>query len=207
VVNSETGATFHIPDNINQVIIVGNNDFAKLHGLSNLSSSWTQVESEFFLNTVYGGGNLLDLNSDLGLLSRILFAEMRGENNVEMEVVANVVSNRVSSSKFPDSFEGVITQRSQFSSLFKTAPNKKYYDNPLGQNGNVLNQSAWLRVLSAAAKVHYGINNDITSNSLLYYSPRSMIPTGSSPKWNFNKLNEITISGVRSNHLRLYQNK
>jgi hypothetical protein len=47
-------------------------------------------------------------------------------------------------------------------------------------------------------------SNDITNGSTLYYSPRSMIPKGSEPSWDFSKLTEVKIDGVRSEYVRFY---
>ena len=40
--------------------------------------------------------------------------------------------------------------------------------------------------------------NDITGGCQLYYTPAAMIPSGSSPNWNYDVLEEVTIPGVDS---------
>lgn len=53
--------------------------------------------------------------SDLNLLSRLVYAEARGENYTGQVAVASVVLNRVKSSSFPNSVAGVIYQAGAFS--------------------------------------------------------------------------------------------
>lgn len=54
--------------------------------------------------------------SDLDLLSRCVMAEASNQGEQGMAYVADVILNRVDSEDFPDSIEGVITQKYQFSS-------------------------------------------------------------------------------------------
>ena len=54
-------------------------------------------------------------NADLKLLTCIVHAEAGGESYKGKVGVANVVLNRVKSSRFPDSIKAVIYQKSQFS--------------------------------------------------------------------------------------------
>lgn len=53
-------------------------------------------------------------NTDLNLLSKLVYAEARGEPYNGMVAVAAIVLNRVSSSKFPNSIAGVIYQSGAF---------------------------------------------------------------------------------------------
>lgn len=54
-------------------------------------------------------------NSDLNLLSRLVYAEARGESYTGQVAVASVVLNRVKNSSFPNSVAGVIYQQGAFS--------------------------------------------------------------------------------------------
>ena len=54
-------------------------------------------------------------NSDLNLLSRLVYAESRGEPYTGQVAVASVVLNRVKNSSFPNSIAGVIYQSGAFS--------------------------------------------------------------------------------------------
>ena len=151
---------------------------------------------------------VFDLSSDAGMLARIGFAEFRGSNDIEQQVGMDIVLNRVLDSKFPNSVEGVIIQKKQFSSLNEGDPNKDYYLNPnnhIGDSENI-NTDAWIRSISNALKVYKGVKRGVSKGALLYYSPRSM-KDGKKPKWNFSKLQEIKIDGVRETHIKTYKNK
>lgn len=54
-------------------------------------------------------------NSDLNLLSHLVYAEARGESYTGQVAVASVVLNRVKSSSFPNTVAGVIYQSGAFS--------------------------------------------------------------------------------------------
>lgn len=54
-------------------------------------------------------------SSDLNLLSRLVYAEARGESYTGQVAVASVVLNRVKNSSFPNSVAGVIYQQGAFS--------------------------------------------------------------------------------------------
>ncbi len=61
------------------------------------------------------GGGAINSSSDLNLLSRLVYAESRGEPYTGQVAVASVVLNRVKSSSFPNSVAGVIYQSGAFS--------------------------------------------------------------------------------------------
>ena len=163
----------------------------------------------------------INLNDDIGQLARIGYAEFRGGNSTEQLAGMDIVMNRVKSDKFPNTIEGVITQPWQFSSLNKNDNNRIFYTNPSEtlkiQSGkhkgelDKLNHNAWVRSLSNAIKVYKGSERGISKSALLYYSPRSMSrdkkgnPT--IPKWDFNKLKEIYVAGVRASYIKMYTYK
>jgi RHS repeat-associated protein len=148
-----------------------------------------------------------DMNSDLGLLSRIGYAEFRGSNNVEQQVGMDITLNRVSNNKFPNTLSEVITQPFQYSSLNSGDPNKVYYDNPAGMLTNNVNMYAWIKTVSNAISVMYGNSRGISQGATLYYSPRSMKPQNAMPKWNFDLLQEVNVDGARKSHIRLFKYK
>ena len=61
------------------------------------------------------GSTSTNSSSDLNLLSRLVYAESRGEPYSGQVAVASVVLNRVKSSSFPNSIAGVIYQSGAFS--------------------------------------------------------------------------------------------
>ena len=49
--------------------------------------------------------------------------------------------------------------------------------------------------------------NDITQGCTLYFSPKSMKPSGAIPNWNFELLEEMFIDGLDSDDFRFYRYK
>ena len=163
----------------------------------------------------------INLNDDIGQLARIGYAEFRGGNSTEQLAGMDIVMNRVESDKFPNTIEGVIVQPWQFSSLNKNDNNRIFYTNPSKtlkiQSGkhkgelDKLNHNAWVKSLSNAIKVSNGSKRGISKSALLYYSPRSMTKDKKGnptlPKWDFSKLKEIYVDGVRTSYIRMYNYK
>lgn len=67
-------------------------------------------------NNNAGTGNNVN-NTDLNLLSKLVYAEARGEPYKGMVAVAAIVLNRVSDSRFPNSIAGVIYQSGAFTCI------------------------------------------------------------------------------------------
>ena len=70
-----------------------------------------------------------------------------------------------------------------------------------------MNHNAWIKTVEKAFSIKYNVVWGISQVVILYYSPGSMRPKGSIPKWNFNVLKEVFVPGVNSNEMRLYKNK
>lgn len=49
--------------------------------------------------------------------------------------------------------------------------------------------------ISEVMPIYNGEVKDITNGSQLYYTPATMVPEGSTPNWNFEALEEVTIDG------------
>ena len=154
----------------------------------------------------------IDLNSAEGHLSRIIYSEAGGENQASKEAVGDVMKNRVESSKFPNTYEGVAEQKTttkkgvdlyQFSSVNpKNASNWRYSD-PLSTKSQV-ERTAFANSISVGIKVFYN-GSGITNGALLYYSPKSMTPKLSVPNWDFNLLKETTPSGISTESFKFYK--
>jgi RHS repeat-associated protein len=174
------------------------------------------INNQIGFNEINGKGyavNEVSMESDLGLLARIGYAEFRGSNNTEQQVGMDITLNRVDDSKFPNTLQEVIEQPKQYSSLNANDPNKKYFDDPASTlvnskgNLNETNHNAWVKSVSNAIQVLEGDKRGISQGAILYYSPRSMSPANSMPKWNFKLLQENTAQGVRTSHLRFFKYK
>ncbi len=100
-----------------------------------------------------GGGTIA--NSDVNLLSRLVYAEARGEPYSGQVAVASVVLNRVKNSSFPNTVAGVIYQSGAFSVVAD------------GQINLSPNQTA----ISAAQDAVNGW--DPTYGAIYYFNPRT----------------------------------
>jgi RHS repeat-associated protein len=208
--NKDTNETMHVEDGMEQVVIVDNEDYTNIEEIIS-EQNWTEENTEEYFSIIENGR--MDMDSDMGLLIRIGYAEFRGSNSTEQQIGMDITLNRVDDSKYPNTLKGVIKQPYQYSSLNKNDPNKRYFDNPAGtmenQKGKKIesNRNAWLKTISNAISILNGDKRGISQGATMYYSPRSMKPANSTPKWNFNILQEIKVNGVRESHLKLYKSK
>ena len=64
-----------------------------------------------------GGGTVTANNSNLNLLSKLIYGEARGEEYRGQVAVAATVLNRVANSKFPNTVSGVIYQNGAYTAV------------------------------------------------------------------------------------------
>lgn len=88
------------------------------------------------------------------LLALCIYREARGEPFYGKLLVANVIKNRVRDSRWPDSYEKVITQPWQFSAFNKNDPNALVFPSTRETPGP--EDKAWLDCLDAAQKTLNG---------------------------------------------------
>ncbi len=153
----------------------------------------------------------IPLNSDLGVLARIGYAEFREGNYTELEAGLDVTNNRLLQNyRGASTMEDVVTSPRQYSSLNKGEEEKSnglFYRNTLKTMGeSVINKISFLRSMSAAIKVYNGYSG-ITQGALNYYSPRSMSTENPLPLWDFTKLQKVNIIGARSSFISVYKDK
>lgn len=114
--------------------------------------------------------DLNDLRSDpLNLFTALLWGEARGEDGIGKLAVAFVVDNRMHDSRWPNTYQGVILQPSQFSCMLEDDPN---YPEVLkaampSHNGN-WGDPAWLECRWAAQTVIGRHCRDITGGANHY---------------------------------------
>lgn len=170
---------------------------------------WDDTELETFINDQANlKSTVIDLNSDLGKLARIGYAEFRGGNNAEKLAALDITLNRVGTGGRPSTLEGMITQKNAYTSLNTKDPNRTFYLKPYSKAAlNTANFNAWTSTMEAAISIHSGNTRGVAQGATLYYSPRSMDPAGSEPNWDFEKLQEVTVDGVRTNWLKMYIEK
>ena len=102
---------------------------------------------------------------ELLALTVALYGEARGESWMGIAAVADTIRNRVSSKLFPDSYLGVVTQRSQFSCI----TNK----NDLFDNARLSGQPDRVKFKKLMNTAHRTINGEMprmTTNALFYHT-------------------------------------
>ena len=75
----------------------------------------------------------------------------------------------------------------------------KYLNNRTGDN------QLYESLINTVMPVYNRTVDDNTDGAVLFYSPDSMKPKGSEPRWNFSLLTEITIQGIKSNKFRFFR--
>lgn len=109
-------------------------------------------------------------NSDLELLTRLIYGEARGESYVGQVAVGAVVMNRIRSSSFPNTMSGVIYQSYAFTAV----------------NDGQINLTPNSTARKAAEDAMNGW--DPTNGAIYYYNPRT-----ATSSWIFTRTTTVTI--------------
>ena len=95
---------------------------------TNLSSRSDEIVEVFNSSTK----KIYLTESDINLMAKVVFAESKGEPYTGKVAVASVILNRVTSPNFPNTVEGVITQKNAFScvknGVITVTPNSDSYN-------------------------------------------------------------------------------
>lgn len=103
--------------------------FQSSNGLTADGIAGSQTLSALGINSSSSSGGSSSNNSDLNLLSHLVYGEARGEPYNGMVAVAATVMNRVSDSRFPNSVSGVIYQSGAYTCVADGQINLGYDDN------------------------------------------------------------------------------
>jgi len=104
-------------------------------------------------------GSICVTDSDIYLMSQVVYAESCGESDNGKLAVASVILNRTGDSHFPKSISGVINQKNAFSCV----KNGVVMYN--GKSGVIPDIACYNAVLNALK------GNDPTYNAVFYYNP------------------------------------
>ena len=104
-------------------------NFQKKNGLTADGIVGTKTLAALGINTSSSSGSKSSNNSDLNLLSHLVYGEARGEPYTGMVAVAATVMNRVSDSRFPNSVAGVIYQSGAYTCVSDGQINLQYDNN------------------------------------------------------------------------------
>ena len=104
-------------------------NFQRKNGLTADGIAGSQTLAALGINSSSSSGGRSSNNSDLNLLSHLVYGEARGEPYVGMVAVAATVMNRVSDSRFPNSVAGVIYQSGAYTCVSDGQINLQYDNN------------------------------------------------------------------------------
>lgn len=104
-------------------------NFQRKNGLTADGIAGSKTLAALGINSSSSSGDRSSNNSDLNLLSHLVFGEARGEPYVGMVAVAATVMNRVSDSRFPNSVAGVIYQSGAYTCVSDGQINLQYDNN------------------------------------------------------------------------------
>lgn len=102
--------------------------FQKNNGLAVDGIAGTNTLAALGINSSASSGGMTNNNSDLNLLSHLVYGEARGEPYNGMVAVAATVMNRVADSRFPNSISGVIYQPGAYTCVADGQINLGYDD-------------------------------------------------------------------------------
>lgn len=103
--------------------------FQSSNGLAADGVAGSQTLQALGINSSSSSGGSSSNNSDLNLLSHLVYGEARGEPYEGMVAVAASVMNRVADSRFPNSISGVIYQSGAYTCVSDGQINLGYDDN------------------------------------------------------------------------------
>lgn len=103
--------------------------FQSSNGLTADGIAGSQTLQALGINSGSNSGGSSSNNSDLNLLSHLVYGEARGEPYNGMVAVAATVMNRVSDSRFPNSISGVVYQSGAYTCVADGQINLGYDDN------------------------------------------------------------------------------
>ena len=138
-------------------------------------------------------------------------SEAIGENTLSQQAVGHVIMNRVADNtrewRHLNTVVDVIAQPWAFTGFHRQEPQyvyaMNYLTNRTGSNQHYENLITL--VMPIYNRNATGVT-DITGGAQLFYSPRSMVPAGSSPSWaSSNQLSEVFIYGIPSNSFRFFR--
>ncbi|MCB9326736.1 MAG: RHS repeat-associated core domain-containing protein [Lewinellaceae bacterium] len=199
--NIETGQTKHIEDGQDQIALVNSDQFGEISSLANLDS-WTIDDSERY-EQVLNIAEVHGMDSDLGVLSRLTYAEMSiGDENAKA-IVAESAVNRTSlpfgSFENPEgTLAGAINVGGAYDVTSSTSHRNDEFQNPFtakekGGTRSSFNENAWGASINAAYGAICGSN--IGNGVHVYHSSNSSFRDGQS---GYKKINlNVNHQGIK----------
>lgn len=129
----------------------------------------------------------LSFGSDLDCLTSALYHEARNLGVGSMREVANVISNRVESDSYPNTYCKVIKQNKQFSFYPAKPSNKREAVLMAETNPTVHDLNSWIIATKVAIQTFNG-NLNVEFTDALFYHTTSVNPNWASTKQKLGKL-------------------
>jgi len=114
----------------------------------------------------------------------------------EFKAVTDVIKNRAKDGRWGNKTINVVLAKNQFSAVCR----EQYWKDALTGDWLPSHVERCYSFLTSGGK-------DSTDGSLYYFSPVSMVPRGTLPKWDFDKLEEVHVDGVRPEYFRFFKEK
>lgn len=190
--NSETGETVHIEDGKDQIAILNNNQFKQVKQLAS-ATSWNQQQTEQYENLT--NNNVLDFNSDLGLLTRVAFAEFTNQGLDAKMIAVESVLNRIEYNQTNGAYTKYSPDLKAATSVENTilapngyaqTPKKEPYLNPYSyvKKSEKRNEKGARASLLQSAYAAYKVSNNLSpSTGVIYYHSHKNLPDDH--KYNF----------------------
>jgi RHS repeat-associated protein len=176
--NTQTGQTLHVEDGIDQIALVNNEQFNQVQNLA-FSESWNKEQSEQYDNLA--NGNVLNLSSDIGLLTRLAFTEFTN-NGLDAKMIAvESVLNRVAYNQSEGAYAKYSPDLKAATSVenailapggYAQTPSKFSFKNPYAyvkqtENDNL--KGARSSLLQAAYAAYKVTNDPVSRTGTMYY--------------------------------------
>lgn len=183
IINNNTGEATYVNDGIDKVFVTNQTGYNSVESYKQSVESGSTEDASKSLAIIQQGGYELGMDSDIALTARIVFAEMGGiygTSDVDRQVVAESVINRVKSGKFGKTYSDVLNKK-QYNAVGKPA-----YNNPFDFIDNMREGKSTKQFFKAksssiignlensfteAFKAYKGLGTQISKGATFYVSP------------------------------------
>lgn len=144
------------------------------------------------------------LDEEEKIFISVIAAESIGEGKLAWEVVANVIINRVGQKEWKSltTVKAVVQRKGDFSSL-NNGGSAEYHKAMNYLTSRIDNNNIYEQLIAIVMPVYHSEVGDITGGAQLYYSPKSMVPVNSIPRW-ASYYKKINVNGINSNEFVLF---
>ncbi|MCF8332448.1 MAG: RHS repeat-associated core domain-containing protein [Bacteroidales bacterium] len=126
-INSKTGETQHVEDGRDQIVIVNNEDYEKISSFKEKGINKMTFGDYKKYNGIILEGKTVDLEGDLGEITRTVYAEMSGvgTSDADRQIVAESIVNRKESGLYGKTYSDILS-KDQYNAVGTDAYNDPY---------------------------------------------------------------------------------